>query len=327
MKKPQYNVGGEAVIEGVMMRSPHYYAIAVRRADKKISVTSGTVNSVSEKHKFWKWPLMRGILSMWESMSMGMSSLTWSADLMEKDMEAAENKKNGVKKGAKAKAKDNGMEMIISIALAIVMALVLFFLIPFGINKLIGKVLPEINTNRFYFNLGMVVFKFLMFFLYVWAISKLEDVKRLFQYHGAEHKCIYAFEDGKKLTYANIKPYSTRHPRCGTAFIIITVAISLVIFFIFLPAELNIFQRLLFEIPLLLPIIGISYEILKLSHKFRDNFFMKILIAPGLAFQRLTTKEPDKDMVEVSVKSLNTVVALENKYIKLHSKKTKKAKK
>lgn len=323
-KKSKYNVGGEAVIEGVMMRSPHYYAVAVRRADKKITIVTDVINSASEKFTFWKWPFFRGILGMFESMKLGFKALTISANMMEADMAKEEAKKKKIKV-SDMKPRNEALENTISFTLAIVLAIGLFILLPYGINRLIGQKVEILNTNRWLFNLLMVVFKFAIFFLYVWGISFFEDVRRLFQYHGAEHKSIYAFEAGKKLIYNNIKPYTTKHPRCGTAFIIITVLISLVLFIIFLPAELKWWQRLLYEIPIILPIVGISYELLKLSDKYSDNPLMKIFIAPGLAFQGLTTKEPDKMQLEVAVKSLEAVVKLENAYIKKHP--VKKAKK
>ncbi|MEI7543000.1 MAG: DUF1385 domain-containing protein [bacterium] len=324
-KKSKYNVGGEAVIEGVMMRSPHYYAVAVRRADKSISVVSGMVNSAADKFPMWKWPFFRGILGMYESMKLGFKALTISSNYMEEDLNKKLKPKKTVTKKETSKTSE-GFFTAISFILAIALAVGLFILLPYGINKLIAKKFTELNDNNYYFNIGMVVFKFLIFFLYIWGISFLEDVKRLFQYHGAEHKSIYAFEAGKKLVYANIKPYTTKHPRCGTAFIIITVLVSLVFFIIFLPAGLKWWQRILYEIPLLLPIVGFSYELLKLSDKHSNNPLVKLFIAPGLAFQSLTTKEPDKLQLEVAVKSLNAVIALENAYIKKHPIK-KKAKK
>ncbi len=312
--KPPFNVGGEAVIEGVMMRSPHFYAVSVRTQSGKIQTISDRVNSISEKYPFLKWPFLRGLISMYESMSLGFKALSYSAEIYEKDLEKSDPKK---KKAAEAPNKKNEtVDLTISFGLAIVLAIGLFILLPYGLNKLLARKFHEISTNRYLFNTGMVFFKLVIFFFYVWGISFLEDVKRLFMYHGSEHKSIYAFEDGKKLDYKNISPYSTRHPRCGTAFIIATLIISLIVFVLCLPAQLNPLQRILFEIPLLVPIISISYELLKLSDKFRDNVFMKIIIAPGLAFQRLTTKEPDEKMVEVAVRSLETAVKLENAWIK-----------
>jgi len=305
------NIGGEAVIEGVMMRSQHYYAVSVRRKNKKIVTITGNINSAGEKYKFWKWPLLRGLLAMWESMTLGYKALNFSAQIYEEDYD---NNKSAKDKKEADKKNGHGVEMTFSILIAVVLFVALFILVPFYLNKLIALKFKAMATNRYYFNTGMVFFKLVIFFLYVWAISLMEDVKRLFQYHGAEHKTIFAYENNKKLTYDNIKVYSTRHPRCGTAFLVITLIISLVIFILLLPANLLPWQRILVEIPLIIPIVGISYEALKYSAKYQDNFFIKILIAPGLAFQHLTTKEPDKSQIEVAVKSFTTVMTLEKKF-------------
>jgi uncharacterized protein YqhQ len=318
-KKSKYNVGGEAVIEGVMMRSPHFYAIAVRRANKKIVVTSAPVRSAVEKYPFLKWPFLRGIVAMGESLSLGLKSLDFSANIMETDIREQE-KKDKKKTTKETKPMNSTLEFTISIIVALVLFICLFILLPLGLTKLLGKAIKELNSSSALFNTGMVTFKMIIFLLYVWAISHIEDLKRLFQYHGAEHKSIYVYEAGQKLNYANTKKYPTRHPRCGTAFIMITIIISLFVFVPFLPPKLNPLQRILFELPLLLPIVGLSYEILKLSDKFRNNPVVKIFIIPGLAFQYLTTKEPDKMQLEVAFKSLNTVTALEDKYIKTHAK-------
>jgi uncharacterized protein YqhQ len=323
--KSKFNVGGEAVIEGVMMRSPHYYAIAVRRADKKIVTTSAPVNSAADRYKFLKWPLIRGVLAMIESMSLGFKALDYSANIMEEDIQKEEAKKNRGKK-QEIKPKSQAVEMTISIILAVMFFIVLFIMVPQGLTRLLGKAVKEFNTKNIAYNLGMVFFKFMIFLLYVWGISFLKDIKRLFQYHGAEHKSIYVFENGAKLNFANTKKYPTKHPRCGTAFIMITIIISLFVFVPLLPPSLKVWQRILYELPLLIPIVGISYELLKLSDKFRTNPVVNILIMPGLAFQNLTTKEPDKHQVEVAIRSLNTVVALENRYLKKHPVKKAKGK-
>ncbi|MCE5301211.1 MAG: DUF1385 domain-containing protein [Spirochaetia bacterium] len=314
-KPVKFNVGGEAVIEGVMMRAPHYYAIAVRRASGSMVTTSGAVNSAADRFKFLKWPVLRGVLSMYESMSLGFKALTWSANILDEDIRLDEAKKKNVKV-KDLKPRNEVLENAISFTIAIILAVGLFIMLPYALNRLLAKQFADVNTNRYLFNTGMVVFKMAIFLLYVWSISLMNDVKRLFQYHGAEHKCIYTYEDGKPLVYKNIKPYSTRHPRCGTAFIIITLIVSLFIFVLCLPAELKLWQRILWEIPLLIPIVGLSYEALKLSDKYRDNPLVKILIAPGLAFQLLTTKEPDEKMVATAVASLKLAVKLENAYLK-----------
>lgn len=324
-KKSKFNVGGEAVIEGVMMRSPHFYAVAVRRSNKKLVVTSGPVSSIADKYKFLKWPFLRGLIGMYESMSLGYRALSYSADIMEEDMLKEEAKKKNIKQ-KDIKKPNQVLDMTISIVVALFLFIFLFIMIPQFLTKSLGKVFKEFVSGNIMFNIGMVFFKLVIFFFYVWGISFMEDIKRIFQYHGAEHKSIFTFEAGEKLNFESTHKYTTRHPRCGTAFIIITMIISLIIFVPFLPPTLKIWQRILCEIPLLIPIVAVSYEVLKLSDKFSDNPIVKLLIMPGLGFQYLTTREPDKSQVETAFKSLNTVVALENKYIALQEKKNRAGK-
>ncbi|MBN2753286.1 MAG: DUF1385 domain-containing protein [Candidatus Goldbacteria bacterium] len=307
------SVGGQAVIEGVLMRSPNYYAVSVRHKDGTIKSMSAPVNSITKKYPFLKWPVLRGFVSLIESMTLGFKALDYSAQIYE---EGYENKKK--KKLSKAetvkKEKKEKLEMTITYIFSFAFALFLFIYLPVQGTKLLEKAMPELAGNRVLFNLIVVSFKLAIFFLYIWGISFMEDVKRLFMYHGAEHKAIYTFEAGKKLTQNNMKPYTTLHPRCGTAFIFLTMLVSIIIFVLLLPPEFKIWQRILLEIPLLIPIAGLSYELLKFSDKFQNNFFIKILIAPGLAFQRITTKEPDAKMLEVAARSIEEVLKLEKKH-------------
>ncbi|HPI03592.1 MAG: hypothetical protein BWY84_00474 [Candidatus Aerophobetes bacterium ADurb.Bin490] len=307
------SVGGQAVIEGVLMRSPNYYAVSVRHKNGKIKSMSAPVNSITKKYPFLKWPVLRGFVSLIESMTLGFKALDYSAQIYE---EGYENKKKIklTKEETAKKEKKEKLEMTITYILSFGFALLLFIYLPVQGTKLLEKALPGLAENRVWFNLIVVTFKLAIFFLYIWAISFMEDVKRLFMYHGAEHKAIYTFEDGKKLTQKNMLPYTTLHPRCGTAFIFLTMLVSIIIFVLFLPPEFKIWQRILLEIPLLIPIAGLSYELLKFSDKFQNNFFIKILIAPGLAFQKITTKEPDAKMLEVAANSINEVLKLEKKH-------------
>ncbi len=307
------SVGGQAVIEGVLMRSPNYYAVSVRHKNGKIKSMSAPVNSITKKYPFLKWPVLRGFVSLIESMTLGFKALDYSAQIYE---EGYENKKKIklTKEETAKKEKKEKLEMTITYILSFGFALLLFIYLPVQGTKLLEKALPGLAENRVWFNLIVVTFKLAIFFLYIWAISFMEDVKRLFMYHGAEHKAIYTFEDGKKLTQKNMLPYTTLHPRCGTAFIFLTMLVSIIIFVLLLPPEFKIWQRILLEIPLLIPIAGLSYELLKFSDKFQNNFFIKILIAPGLAFQKITTKEPDAKMLEVAANSINEVLKLEKKH-------------
>jgi len=213
----------------------------------------------------------------------------------------------------KEKAKKDKIEFALTFVVSFALAILLFIALPWGVTKLIGKKIQATGESRVLFNTIIVSFKLVIFFLYVWLISLMDEIKRFFQYHGAEHKTIYAYENGNPLTYKYIKKYSTLHARCGTAFIVLLLLFSLFVFVIFLPPGLNLLQRLLIEIPLILPIAGISYELLKLSDRFKNNPVIKIFILPGLGFQKITTKEPDKSQVEVAAKALSTVLRLEKK--------------
>jgi uncharacterized protein YqhQ len=296
------NIGGQAVIEGVMMRSPHFYSIAVCKKNKKIVNKSGKINSITEKLNFLKLPVLRGFVVLYESLVLGYKALDYSANIYE-NINPEKKKSN----------KDN-FQNIIAFIISIIFAIVLFIIIPYYLMRLIEVKVKTAGQSSILFNLGIGIFKICIFLLYVWIISFLEDIKRIFMFHGAEHKTIFAYENSEKLNFNNIKKYPTIHPRCGTAFIFITFVISIIFFAIFLPPKFNVLYRILIEIPLLIPIAGISYEILKLSDKFKNNIFIKIFIFPGLAFQKITTMEPDKWQIQTAIKAASTVINLEKKY-------------
>lgn len=310
MKKPPFNVGGQAVIEGVMMRSPNSYAVACRRMNGRIVSESGEIKSITKKAPFMKLPFLRGSVSLYESMALSFSTLDFSSRIAIQDEEALEKKKLGKKYKKRSKESEDLLQNAIFFA-SLVIAIGLFVIAPIKFVKWLGTKYSVLSGNSFWFNLAIVSLRLAMFFIYIWAISFMKDVKRLFQYHGAEHKVIYAYEDGKKVTYKNVAPYRTEHPRCGTAFMFLTFVISLALFVIFLPPKLPIYLRLLIEIPLLIPIAGISYEILRLSGKYRNNWLLNAFTAPGIWFQKITTKEPDKKQVEVAMKALKIVLAAE----------------
>jgi len=303
-KKPQKktNIGGQAVIEGVLMRSPHFYSIAVCKKNKKIFNKSGRVNSLSDKYKFLKLPFIRGFVVLYESLILGYKALDYSANIYENI------------NPAKKKSNKGNFENIIAFIISILFAIILFIIIPYYLMRLIEVKIKSAGQSSIFFNLGICIFKISVFLLYIWAISFLKDIKRIFMFHGAEHKTIFAYEESKKLNYNNIKKYPTIHPRCGTAFIFITFVISIIFFAIFLPPKFNIIYRILIEIPLIIPIAGISYEILKLTDLYKNNLIIKIFIFPGLAFQKITTMQPDKLQIMTAIKAAQTVLNLEKKY-------------
>ncbi len=307
--KNKINVGGQAVIEGVMMRSPNFYSVAVLKKNKKIYVKTESVNSLSKKYKFLKLPFLRGFLTLIESMIIGFKALDFSAGLYE------DGSRQKIKKKTKnffltEKQKEN-IKNFFAYLLSFIIVFFVFIYLPIFTTKLLTKKLLFLGENNFLFNIIVILKRLFIFFIYVWAISFMEDVKRLFMYHGAEHKVIYAYEKGKSLTVENADKYTTIHPRCGTAFIFITFIVSIIFFAIFLPPNFSILKRLVVEIPLIIPIAGISYEILKLSDKIGNNILFKLFILPGLLFQKITTAKPDKEQLKVAVKALKEVLKKE----------------
>jgi len=292
--KPSILVGGQAVIEGVMMRVPGAYATAVRDSSDKIHVDRHEFASIIEKKKIWKKPILRGMISLYESMKIGMQTLTWSADIAIPEEE---------------KKKEPGkLASIFSTSTAILLALVLFMVAPYWLTTKLFLV----DKEAFLFNIIAGSFRITFFLIYLILISFLKDVKRLFQYHGAEHRVVYNFESGKDLTIENAQSFPTQHPRCGTSFLFIVMISAIIIFsiidtiFIGIIGSLTVISRIGLHL-LMIPIVaGTSYEVLKLSARNSSNIIFRILRAPGLWLQNITTKEPDDKMVEVSIKALKT---------------------
>jgi len=293
-KKTELMIGGQAVIEGVLMRSNDKYAVALRKPNGKIMVKKEKYVSVTKKNKFLGLPFVRGIIILGETMGLGYRALTFSAN-------------QSLKEDDKAKAGKEELgtaELMITLVISIAFALALFKFLPLLIATLFKN---KIGGSNILFNIIDGAAKFLILILYLMAISMLKDVQRLFQYHGAEHKAVHSYEHNKKLTVENVKKDSKAHARCGTTFILVVLFLS-IIFYLFIPFSMNFWLKLFIRI-LFLPIIaGISYEWIKLSGKHQDKFFAKILIAPGLLVQGLTTREPDDKQIEVAIKALKAVV-------------------
>ena len=294
LMKPSILVGGQAVIEGVMMRVPGAYATAVRDSEGNIHIDKNEFISKTEKSKIWKKPILRGMISLYESMKIGMKTLTYSADIAtpEKDKQKEPSK----------------MATFFSTSTAVLIALVLFMAAPYWITTKLFLVEKE----AFLFNLIAGFFRISFFILYLLLISLMKDVKRLFQYHGAEHRVIYNFESGKDVTVKNAQSFPTQHPRCGTSFLFIVMISAILIFsvidtvFIGFFGSLTVISRILLHLLMMPLVAGASYEVLKLSARKADNIIFRILRAPGLWLQNITTKEPDDEMVEVSITSLKS---------------------
>ena len=281
------NIGGQAVIEGVLMRAPRSMAIAVRRPDGEIIVKRETVVPLSERFPLVKLPLVRGAVALFTSLIIGMQALSFSAN-------------EAISEGEK-KEEMSSLAMGGTIAVALLFGILLFFILPLFVTKLL---VPYIGESNIVFNLVDGLIRVIVFLIYVYSISRMSDIQRVFQYHGAEHKSIFAFEAGIALTVENVKQFSRLHPRCGTSFLLIVMLVSIVVFSL-IPKLWPFYLKAGSRIVLLPVIAGLSYELLKLSAKHEKSRLVRLLIAPGLALQRLTTREPDDGQLEVAIRSLD----------------------
>ncbi|MBW2976795.1 DUF1385 domain-containing protein [Candidatus Woesearchaeota archaeon] len=295
------NIGGQAVMEGVMIRSPRYNVVAVRK-NKKITAKKEKLKQ--RKSKFFKMPVVRGFFNMIDMLVIGMRSLMWSAEQQAEEDE-----------------KITKPEITFTVIFSVLIAIGLFIALPYFLTTIIGV---REETKPIVFNLIDGVLRVAVFLLYIIGISLIKDVKVLFQYHGAEHKAVNCYEKGCKLDLKNAKKFSTLHPRCGTAFIMIVLVVSIIVFSLIAPAMIYFFPSLavmhifprkiiLFFIRLaFIPLIaGISYEFLKLSAKYEHNPLMRLFILPGLLMQRITTKEPNKKQLEVAIEAVRKILKLE----------------
>ena len=277
-------VGGQAVIEGVMMRGPGRSATAVRTPDGRISVESKEVRSFSDRFPVFKKPFLRGTVALVESLVIGIRSLSWSAKMAGEEEEQLSDK-----------------ELAGTIAIAFVLAAVLFIALPTGAAKLFHAW----SDDPIFLNLAEGFLRLFIFLAYIWGISRMKDIQRVFQYHGAEHKTIFCFEAGLPLTAENAQKFERFHPRCGTSFLLIVMLVSIFVFaFLGWP---DLWLRIVSRIVLLPVVAGISYEAIRLAGRSK-NIFVHALSLPGLWLQRLTTREPDASMLEVAIESLKAAL-------------------
>jgi uncharacterized protein YqhQ len=298
------HVGGQAVIEGVMMRAPRSVAIAVRRPDGEIVVKTELVVPLSERFPIVKLPILRGAVALFTSLIIGIKALNFSAN---EAMTEEEKDKEGVKEGG---GELSSWAMAGTMTVAFGFGICLFFLFPLYLTKLMT---PVIGDNNIVFNLVDGVIRVIVFLLYIWAISRMNDIQRVFQYHGAEHKSIFTFEAGEELIVENVRRYSRLHPRCGTSFLLIVMLVSIAVFSL-IPKLWPFYLKAGSRIILLPMIAGISYEFLKWSATHENHPLVRMIIAPGLALQRLTTREPDDSQLEVAIRSLNEALEVNSGY-------------
>lgn len=292
------HVGGQAVIEGVMMRAPKSLAIALRRPNGEILVKEDRWHSLSERWTFLKWPLVRGSLIMLESLINGMQALTFSAN------QALEEEEESV----------GGWALFFTIFAGLGAGVVLFVILPHVISGLVGRLFGvRLGVEHLLFHLIDGAVKIIIFIGYVWLISFFKEIRRIFEYHGAEHKSVFAYEAGEALTVENAKRFSTLHPRCGTAFILFVLVISIFFFSIVFPFAPSLYDvpgvmnqviAIVMKVLFMVPIAGLAYEMIKFSSRNMDRGLVRLAVLPGLWVQKLTTREPSDDQLEVAIAAL-----------------------
>ena len=298
------NIGGQAVMEGIMMRSGDQYSVGVRKPDGEIEVKVEPYNSWSKDRKLWKLPIFRGVVSFFESLVVGMKCLMYSASFYEDEEEEQKNKdKMTQEESARAEARKEKQDQWImygTVAVSVVLSIALFILLPY----FIASVLRWITQSEGVIAVAEACVRMLIFLGYLLLISQMKDIQRVFMYHGAEHKCINCIEHGLELNVENVMKSSREHKRCGTSFLLFVMIVS-IIFFLFIRVSspwLRIVVRLL-----LMPVIaGVSYEIIRLAGR-SENPVIVLLSKPGLALQKLTTREPEPEMVEVAIQAVEAV--------------------
>lgn len=288
-------IGGQAVLEGVMMRNRNKYAVAVRKPDGEISVKNWDTGSIRDKHILLRLPIVRGVVAFIESLILGIKTLTYSSSFIEEEEE-----RTGKVEAVEVSDRKDMLENILIVALSILLAIGFFMILPFAVSELFrGKVHSQTTISVI-----EGILKVLLFLGYVVAISFLSDIKRTFMYHGAEHKTINCVENGLDLTVENVKKQSRYHRRCGTSFLLVVMIIS-IIFFLFIRFD-NLWLRMLYRIILIPVVAGVSFELIQFVGN-SDNKLVLFISKPGLWLQKLTTKEPDDGMIEVAIASVEAV--------------------
>lgn len=300
-------IGGQAVMEGIMMRNQDKYAVAVRKSDKKIDVQVFDYKGPGKNKSIKNLPIVRGVISFVDSLYLGMKTLMHSASFFEDEEELTKKKEKRkglseaeIKELDEKEKKEEDMAMVGTVILSILLTIGMFFVLPYFISMFFQKFIK----SQFFITLLEGIVRLMIFITYIGLISFMPEIKRTFMYHGAEHKCINCIEQGLELNVENVRKSSKQHKRCGTSFLLIVMIVS-VVFFMFIRVNSPIL-RLVVRL-LLIPIIaGVSYEFIRLAGRY-DNAFVNLISGPGLLMQRLTTKEPNDEMIEVGIASVEAV--------------------
>ncbi len=302
-------VGGQAVIAGVMMRSPQRISTAVRRQSGEIVIKNDEYVSLTKRKKVLSLPIIRGVISLGEMLVIGIKTLNYSANVAMEDMEEEEKSKKDSSFGEKKKS-SNDLLLALTAVGAMALGLVVFFFFPLFVSKLLG-----VEKKALAFNLVAGIIRISLFIAYIWILSLVGEFRKVFQYHGAEHKSIFAYEAGENLSCETAQKYPTAHPRCGTSFIIIVALFAILfyslsdtLYFLITGVPPTLLKRYLIHFILLPLVAGGAYELLKLSGKKRDNKIIKIFSAPGVWLQKITTSEPTPSQLEVAIVALESAL-------------------
>ncbi|PYV53885.1 MAG: DUF1385 domain-containing protein [Acidobacteria bacterium] len=292
-------VGGQAVLEGVMMRSPHAWAIACRKPSGEISTMSEPLERLSEKHKWMGWPVIRGVITLGHAMTLGYKALKFSANVALDELQPQE--------AGKKKLEISGWMAAVNMVISIGFFILMYKLLPLLAARGLQKLNPMFG-QQIVFNLVDGIIRILLFLLFIYGVSRVRDIHRVFEYHGAEHKTVFAFENGDPMETSAVQKYSTFHPRCGTSFLMTVMIISMLVYMLIPVSSLG--AKFAVRIIMLPVITGISYEIIRFAARYRGSLFA-LLTAPGLWLQRITTQPPSDDQAQCAIVALDQAMALE----------------
>lgn len=292
-------VGGQAVMEGVMMRSPHAWGIAIRKPDGNMVVHSEGLERLSEKHKWMGWPIVRGVATLGQAMTLGYRALQFSANAF------LEEEQKDVPKEEQVKI--SGWVATLNIVLSLAFFIVVYKWLPLVATTKLSHQFGALN-NRFGFSLVDGVIRLGLFLLFIWGMSRMKDIARVFQYHGAEHKTVFAFESREGVDVAKAQSFPTWHPRCGTSFLMTVMLLCIPVYMLFPP--MGFWMKLVVRIAMLPVIAGVSYEIIRYAARKQSSLFA-VMTAPGLWLQRITTQPPSDDQVECAIRALDEAMELE----------------
>jgi uncharacterized protein YqhQ len=294
-------VGGQAVLEGVMMRSPHAWGIAVRKPSGEIALHSEPLERLSEKHKWMGWPVVRGVITLGHAMTLGFRALKFSANVVLDQVQPDEKGK---------KLEISGWLAAVNIFISVAFFIFMYKFLPLLAATELKKLNPLFG-ERIIFNLVDGAIRIALFLLFIWATSLLKDIRRVYEYHGAEHKTVFSFEAGDPLQTGPVQKYSTYHPRCGTSFLMTVMIISILVYTL-VPA-VTFWGKFAARIALLPVIAGLSYEVIRFAAKHRGSLFA-VMTAPGLWLQRITTQPPADDQVQCAITALDEAMAIERQH-------------